>query len=128
MAKQPNNGRSKVERSVRYREWQLLVVGYFEPQLWKHSSHCWLVHIGEKAKPRQALANAVRVYLEFRQIRQSCPKKKVECTQTIFSSYIPLRVIECRDDRASILLPRGILRNEVGSNIDFANSIVFNRS
>lgn len=76
MAKQPNNGRSKVERSVRYREWQLLVVGHFEPQLWKHSSHCWLVHIGEKAKPRQALANAVRVYLEFRQIRQSCPKKK----------------------------------------------------
>lgn len=77
MAKQPNDGRSKVERYVRYREWRLLVVGHFEPQLRKHSSHCWLVHKGEKAEPRQALANAVRyVYLEFRQIRQSCQKKK----------------------------------------------------
>lgn len=130
MAEQPNDGRSKVERYVRYREWRLLVVGHFEPQLRKHSSHCWLVHRGEKAEPRQALANAMRyVYLEFHQIRQSCQKKKkVECTQTIFSSYIPLRVIECRHDRAPILLPCGILRNKVGSYIDSANSIVFNRS
>lgn len=77
MAKQPNNGRSKVERYARYREWQLPVVGHFEPQLWKYSSHCWLVHRGEKAESRQALASAVRyVYLGFCQIRQSCPKIK----------------------------------------------------